>query len=344
MRYVFRFSAFVLLLVCICRNLEAQSNNVGIGTVSPSYRLDVQGDPASTALINFQSKVNHVGSLQIKAIEGISIPGDGYGIGGALSGGFKGLDAYGVGGGNTGIVYGVHGTATGNNAGLRMGVYGTASGGVLNYGVYGNAVGGVGNYGVFGNNPNTAGYAGYFNGRGHFTEELRADKNMTIDDNLGIGTAAPVAKLHIINGQDAGPATNGFAQFGTVASWNIVIDDNEILARNNGAGNDLLLQQDFGNVLLCGNEQGRVGIGVQLAADLGTGYMLSVDGKIIGEEMRIQNAANWPDYVFDEQYDLMPLEVLERTIQKQKHLPNIPPASFVEEEVIMVVDMQKMIM
>ncbi|HSF88171.1 MAG TPA: hypothetical protein VLA46_02075, partial [Saprospiraceae bacterium] len=193
-------------------------------------------------------------------------------------------------------------------------------------------------------NTNLAGYAGYFSGRGHFTEELRADKNMIVDEELGIGTLTPASKLHIIGGADAGLTTNGFAQFGTTASWNIVIDDNEILARNNGAGNDFLIQQDAGNILMCGLEQGKVGIGVQLAANLPTGYMLAVDGKIIGEEVRIQNSNNWPDYVFAEAYPLMPLDELKKTIAKHKHLPNIPSAAVIEAEGILIGDMQKRMM
>jgi hypothetical protein len=339
---VFILSIQFVFLMLPSAEMMAQSN-VGIGTTNPSFLLDVQSDPASTALTNFQSKVNYSGMVSIKAIEGISIPAGGYGIGAALSGGLKGVDAYGVGGSNTGSVYGVYGNASGT-AGARFGVYGTASGGAINAGLYGIVTGGAGHYGILASNTNLAGYAGYFSGRGHFTEELRADKNMIIDEELGIGTLTPVSKLHIIGGADAGLTTNGFAQFGTTASWNIVIDDNEILARNNGAGNDFLIQQDAGNILMCGLEQGKVGIGVQLAANLPTGYMLAVDGKIIGEEVRIQNSSNWPDYVFAEAYPLMPLDELKRTIAIQKHLPNIPSATVVEAEGILIGDMQKRMM
>jgi hypothetical protein len=55
----------------------AAQNNVGIGTLTPSFRLDVQGDPASMLLTNINSKVNYAGPLQIKAFEGTSITADG---------------------------------------------------------------------------------------------------------------------------------------------------------------------------------------------------------------------------------------------------------------------------
>ncbi|HSF89898.1 MAG TPA: hypothetical protein VLA46_10805, partial [Saprospiraceae bacterium] len=119
----FLLATIFVILLFPNAGIRAQSN-VGIGTTNPSFLLDVQSDPTSTALTNFLSKVNYSGMVSIKAIEGISIPASGYGIGAALSGGLKGVDAYGVGGSNTGSVYGVYGNASGT-AGARFGVYGT---------------------------------------------------------------------------------------------------------------------------------------------------------------------------------------------------------------------------
>ena len=249
-KYAFFQCFLMVILFILCEDTSAQSK-VGIGTLNPFCLLDVQSDPANTTLTNFQSKVNYVGNLSIKAIEGISIPAGGYGIGAALSGGLRGVDAYGVGGSFTGIVYGVSGNAIGS-AGSRFGVYGTASGGVINVGLYGAVTGGVGNYGLYASNTNLAGYAGYFVGRGHFSEELRADKNMIVDNDLGIGTTTPGGKLQIVGGTDASLTTNGYAQFGLSNTWNLVLDDNEIMARDSGAANDLLFQQDAGNILMCG--------------------------------------------------------------------------------------------
>ena len=57
-----------------------------------------------------------------------------------------------------------------------------------------------------------------------------------------------------------------------------------------------------------------------------TGYMLNVDGKIIGEELKIQDSGSWPDYVFEDDYHLMPLDELEQAIGDLGHLPGIPSA------------------
>ncbi len=62
-----------------------------------------------------------------------------------------------------------------------------------------------------------------------------------------------------------------------------------------------------------------------------TGYRLSVDGKIMSEELKVQMSANWPDYVFEEDYDLMTLDEIDGYIKEYKHLPGVPSAKEVEE-------------
>jgi len=61
--------------------------------------------------------------------------------------------------------------------------------------------------------------------------------------------------------------------------------------------------------------------------DGATGYKLAVNGKAIAEEMRVELKGSWPDYVFEEHYDLMSLELLQNEIIKNKHLPGIPSAA-----------------
>ena len=66
--------------------------------------------------------------------------------------------------------------------------------------------------------------------------------------NVGIGTTTPVTRLHIVGGTDAAIAGGGYIVTGDVAALNVVIDNNEIMARNNGATSQLLLNADGGNV------------------------------------------------------------------------------------------------
>lgn len=144
---------------------------------------------------------------------------------------------------------------------------------------------------------------------------------------LGIGTVSPVTKLHIEGGSDASNSSHGYLMTGPVDGSNVIIDNNEIMARNNGASSYLYLNHNGGGVIM--------GPGSPAA-----GYQLSVRGKIMAEELRVDNYGDWPDYVFAEDYKLLPLEVLRATIDQTGHLPNMPSADQVQEEGIMVGEMQ----
>ncbi len=74
------------------------------------------------------------------------------------------------------------------------------------------------------------------------------------------------------------------------------------------------------------------------------GYKVSVDGKIIAEELRIQNSTAWPDYVFEKGYPLMSLEETENQIKVLKHLPFVPSAQDVKEDGIVIGEMQKILL
>ncbi|MDX1410483.1 MAG: hypothetical protein R3330_20175, partial [Saprospiraceae bacterium] len=86
---------------------------------------------------------------------------------------------------------------------------------------------------------------------------------------------------------------------------------------------------------------GDVGIGTSYVP---AGYRLSVAGKVIAEELRVQLQGAWPDYVFADTYQLRPLDDLEAEIAEYRHLPGIPSAEAVAREGIAVGEMQAMMM
>lgn len=87
---------------------------------------------------------------------------------------------------------------------------------------------------------------------------------------------------------------------------------------------------------------GNVGIGSQGDnRTLASGHKLSVKGKIACEEVRVQPEADWPDYVFAKDYDLMSISNLKKSIKENHHLPNIPSADEVAENGIEVGEMQR---
>jgi hypothetical protein len=64
----------------------------------------------------------------------------------------------------------------------------------------------------------------------------------------------------------------------------------------------------------------------------GAGYKLRVGGKIFSEEVRVQLQAAWPDYVFEKNYKKLSLNELEKFVNDNKHLPNIPSALEIEKD------------
>ena len=65
--------------------------------------------------------------------------------------------------------------------------------------------------------------------------------------------------------------------------------------------------------------------------DIPPGYKLAVDGKVIAEEMKVQVSEQWPDYVFDDSYELKSLAETKRFIEQNGHLPDVPSATEVDE-------------
>lgn len=70
---------------------------------------------------------------------------------------------------------------------------------------------------------------------------------------------------------------------------------------------------------------GNVGIGTTDPKD----YRLAVNGKIRAQEIKVETA-NWPDYVFGKDYQLPSLPETEKYIKEKGHLPGIPSAEEVK--------------
>ncbi len=70
-------------------------------------------------------------------------------------------------------------------------------------------------------------------------------------------------------------------------------------------------------------------------------YKFAVAGKIIAEELNIKLKSNWPDYVFNPDYNLMPLIQLEAFIKENGHLPDVPSAKEVESNGLLLGEMNK---
>ncbi|MCW8309711.1 hypothetical protein K7A41_00555 [Sphingobacterium sp. InxBP1] len=83
---------------------------------------------------------------------------------------------------------------------------------------------------------------------------------------------------------------------------------------------------------------GAVDIGTETPRD-----KLSVNGRIRAQEVKVETA-NWPDYVFHDNYDLKSLDSLRTFITQNGHLPEVPSAKTVESEGVDLGEMNKLLL
>lgn len=80
------------------------------------------------------------------------------------------------------------------------------------------------------------------------------------------------------------------------------------------------------------SNQERMRIGSDGNVNMGTTAQqarLSVNGDIVTRKVKV-TATEWPDYVFEKGYGLLPLQEVEKFIHKYRHLPEVPSAMEVE--------------
>ena len=112
---------------------------------------------------------------------------------------------------------------------------------------------------------------------------VSGDANFT--SRVGIGVSDPEVPLHVTGGSDAAPAGGGFLVLGGTGGANVVVDNNEIMARDNGSPANLMINGEGADLFLC-PYAGNVGIGTDSPAE-----KLHVAGKARCEQLQVTDNA-----------------------------------------------------
>ncbi len=133
---------------------------LGVGQTKPKYRIDAKGNNSDSVFV-VNSLVTFSGEFDAIAVNGVSQPSPGWGIGVSGLGNFIGTQGIGsIGVWGNGVAVGVQGESSGPDTtsftGDLTGVVGITSMGAASIGVYGEAEEANFNYGVFGVATDTA--------------------------------------------------------------------------------------------------------------------------------------------------------------------------------------------
>ncbi|GGH79770.1 hypothetical protein HNQ91_005009 [Filimonas zeae] len=327
--------------------------SVGVGTLSPTSKLDVNGLITSTG----NSTAGMTPVTNISALSGYKISGNianlaqngitftsGFG-GGAAIGFYRG-SSY-----NTGIDFYTNTTANASAGGMihrmRLNEQGNLGLGTTTpvYKIHSYAAANTtiasaliaGEYfgPIIGVKSSTSSYYALnvvnnllqpeVNGQGTSLLYVRAD------GNVGIGTSTPANKLYV-NG-NMGISGPIYMPGGTLYS-----DVNNMASLHNG-GFVWANTANTTSKMVLGSDATLSLYGNMYIGTTNNQKDLNVNGKIKTRKVTVTQT-NWPDYVFDSSYQLKPLHQVEKFITANKHLPEVPSAATVAKEGIDLGDNQ----
>ena len=177
-------------------------------------------------------------------------------------------------------------------------------------------------------------------------ERMRINGN----GNVGIGTANPSRKLHIVSETAydyplllQAPATPAIQFVDNTAGTVGYIGGGASGFLTGGGGYGLTIRSEGYGIYFGANRSASTHMAILSSGNVGIGTTdphskLAVNGTITAKEVRVTEMG-WSDFVFEDTYELPSLDSVESYIKKHKHLPDIPSAKKVEQQGLAVSEM-----
>jgi hypothetical protein len=145
-------------------------------------------------------------------------------------------------------------------------------------------------------------------------------------------------KIHVLTDS---PNNAGVWLMNTVASYGMETDGSGIGHISSNEPSPLHLMNFTWNATTA---KPSVWVGSQKPVAPHDDFAFAVAGKLVAQSIYVTNVNNWADYVFASDYELPKLNDVEAFYKINKHLPEIPTASEVEEKGIDVAEMNKLLL
>ncbi len=167
--------------------------------------------------------------------------------------------------------------------------------------------------------------------------------------NFGIGISAPREKLDVMGNLIAGGQNSAYLIMGS---------NNNNYPYINTSTNPLLIGSSGVSSLNVYNNKVDILQNLNVSGNIYTGYKvligstipkagnfsLAVNGEAIFNRAVVKLYGNWPDYVFEDNYQLEPLAEVEKFIKENKHLSGIEKNEFIKENGIDLGENQKQLL
>ncbi len=280
------------------------NGNVGIGTISPTRKLTVNGDVSLVSTSN-GNLFEILGNGQTPAARGISLDNN-------PNGNFN---------------FFIHNWQSAN--GLPEFRFREGFGGASLMKIDGDGRVTINNFYANGNDDAFVVNDGTANKK-NFTVTKNGNVNIKVPNSTYISGGSQVALGVYQNNQ----TTGGFIGQVVETDYNTPGFQNTVLLVNRDDTKAFSVNKKgtgiVENFVIMGN--GQTYIGPKKATGNHSNALLSVNGKILAQSIYVNTDPNvWADYVFEKNYKLMNLEEVEKFYLQNKHLPGVPSAKEVQE-------------